>query len=237
MKITRTAEEPLRQCSYLPDRLSRMVYAEVSELSPEEYLQLIHQGWRRFGYWLFRPQCPSCRACEPIRIPVREFKPNRIQRRVIKENSSRLKLLVQAPQFDQERIDLYVAHHEYRKETRAWSAVDQRSALNSMMNFTESPLMIQEWDYYLDEKLVAVAYIDQLPDGYSGIYFYHSPEHRRLSLGNWICISMILRACELGFDYVYFGYYIKGNLSMEYKAAFVPNQILQDDGSWQYFKS
>ena len=70
---------------------------------------------------------------------------------------------------------------------------------------------------------------------YSGIYFYHSPKYRSLSLGNWICLSMIERAKELGYEYVYFGYYVKGSISMEYKAAFAPNEVLAD-GQWIPFR-
>lgn len=228
---------PLRQCDYLPEQKSQMAYAEVLELTPAEYLSLINQGWRRFGYWLFRPECPSCRACQPIRVPVREYKPNRSQRRIIKENSPLIKLVVGEPLTDETRVNLYLSHHLERAESRNWRPVDLESTLESILNFTVSPIPVQEWAYYLEDELVAIAYVDQLPDGYSGIYFYHSPAHRDLSLGNWICISMILRAKELGFPYVYFGYYVKGNISMEYKAAFAPNQILVEDGSWQDFRS
>ena len=233
----RKFEAPPRQCDYLPEQISKMVYAEVDELTPEQYLQLIHSGWRRFGYWLFRPECPSCRACQPIRVPVRDFKANRSQRRIIKQNAGVIKLVVGGPVIDDARIRLYVDHHEHHAETRGWRPSEEGTTVQSIRNFTESPLPIQEWAFYLQEELVAIAYVDQLPNGYSGIYFYHSPAHRKYSLGNWICISMIQRAQELGFDYVYFGYYIKGNISMEYKAAFAPNQILHDDGIWHDFIS
>jgi leucyl-tRNA---protein transferase len=228
-------QTPVRSCDYLPDRKSRMVFAEVDQLTSQEYLDLINQGWRRFGYWLFRPECPACRACEPIRVPVREYKPNRIQRRIIKKNSALLKLVIGQPEVDESRINLYVEHHNHHASTRGWHTTDEGSAVQSIMNFTVSPLPVQEWAYYLDGELVAIAYVDRLPDGFSGIYFYHSPAQARLSLGNWICISMLLKAQELNYDYVYFGYYVRGNISMEYKANFAPNQILQQDGSWQYF--
>lgn len=228
-------EAPVRRCDYLPTQKSRMVFAEVDQLTNQEYLDLINQGWRRFGYWLFRPECPDCRACEPIRVPVREYKPNRNQRRIIKRNGEILRLEIGKPNTDEARINLYVEHHNHHAETRGWRPTNPYSAVQSIMNFTISPLPVQEWAYYLADELVAIAYVDQLPDGFSGIYFYHSPSHSKLSLGNWICISMILKAQELNYDYIYFGYFVKGNISMEYKATFAPNQILQADGSWQYF--
>jgi leucyl-tRNA---protein transferase len=215
--------------------MSRMIFAEVDNLTSRDYLDLINQRWRRFGYWLFRPECPACQSCQPIRIPVHEYEPNRIQRRIIKRNRELVRLETGEPQIDDERIKLYIDHHDHRARTRGWRRTDAGNALQSILNFTVSPLPVQEWAYYLGEELVAIAYVDQLPDGYSGIYFYHAPAQSRFSLGNWICISMILTAKERGLDYVYFGYYVEGNISMEYKANFAPNQILQADGSWQYF--
>lgn len=229
---------PLRRCDYLPEQKSKMVYAEiVDEIDSSDYLELINGRWRRFGYYLFRPECPSCNACQPIRVPVRDYKPNRSQRRIIKKNADEIRLVVGEPIIDDARVKLYVDHHQHHASTRGWHPVreSEESIVQSILQFIVSPLPVQEWAYYLGNELVAIAYVDQLPDGYSGIYFYYSPEHRDYSLGNWICISMIERAKELGFDYIYFGYYIAGNISMEYKAAFTPNQLLGEDGDWKLF--
>lgn len=271
----RRYKAPLRQCEYLPDRDAAMVYAEVESLTESEYLALINKRWRRFGYWLFRPECSSCKACQPIRVPVKNFRANRIQRRIARKNQALLRLEVGMPVLDTARVDLYIAHHLERSESRGWRPVDESNAVENILNFSMSPLPVQEWAYYLrkplqeefenphdatledlriDEigveknigssgetqdgfidELVAVSYVDQLPDGFSGIYFYHSPKYRSLSLGNWICLSMIEMAKELGYDYVYFGYYVKGSISMEYKAAFAPNEVLVD-GQWIPFR-
>ena len=235
MKYQRFVTPPHR-CDYLPDKMSCMAFAEVKNLSAQEYLQMINQRWRRFGFWLFRPECPDCKACQPIRVPVTEYKPNRNQRRIIKKNSEIIQIEITGPSVDEARINLFVDHHNHHARTRGWRTTDPEAACQSILNFTISPLPVQEWSYYLGEELVAVAYVDKLPDGFSGIYFYHAPAYASFSLGTWICISMLLKAQELNLDYVYLGYYVGGNISMEYKANFVPNQILQEDGNWQYFK-
>src|SRR5690349_7512393 len=133
MKLHRF-EAPIRRCDYLPDKKSRMVYAEVDKLSKEEYLELINRRWRRFGYWLFRPECPSCQACQPIRVPVREYKPNRSQRRIIKTNSKLLKLVIGEPRTDEARINLYVDHHQHHSTTRGWRQTDIESALQGILS-------------------------------------------------------------------------------------------------------
>ena len=226
---------PVSQCAYLPEQEWRLTYASIDELSQDEFHKLLNSGWRRFGNLLFRPACPSCKACQPLRVPVAEFKPNRSQRRMAKLNTGVVKLKVADPIVDDARVDLYLAHHHFHTETRGWPEQETDEAINSMFNFIEGPFAIEEWSYYIDDQLVAVAYVDVLKDGFSGIYFFHSPAHRQYSLGNWICFTMIERAKELGLPYIYFGYYVKGSISMEYKASFQPNEILVADYTWEKF--
>ncbi|MGL4422815.1 MAG: arginyltransferase, partial [Gemmataceae bacterium] len=74
------------QCSYLPDRSSQLEYVRVAELTAAEYEKLMNRGWRRFGHYLFRPICQHCQLCQPLRIDVPLFQPNRSQRRAIAAN-------------------------------------------------------------------------------------------------------------------------------------------------------
>ena len=68
-------------CGYLPDERWSLEYEMVVNISAEEYAMRLRQGWRRFGAMLFRPQCPSCQACQSLRVDVAKFQPNRSQRR------------------------------------------------------------------------------------------------------------------------------------------------------------
>ena len=56
------------RCGYLPDRRWSLEHEYVAELSPEEYLQRMLEGWRRFGHMLFRPACEGCTACKALRV-------------------------------------------------------------------------------------------------------------------------------------------------------------------------
>src|ERR1700722_15259631 len=62
-------------CGYLPDQQWSLEYEYVAALTPGEYLQRLLDGWRRFGYMLFRPACETCRACQSLRVPVDHFRP------------------------------------------------------------------------------------------------------------------------------------------------------------------
>ncbi len=225
---------PRSQCPYLADQMWQLEYVEVAELNSEEYLALINQGWRRFGYMLFRPACGTCRACQPIRVSVERFKPNRNQRRVLKMNCD-VTMEIGEPHIYDDRVSLYIRHHEYRTETRQWPDHDPREAAYSIYNFVDSPTPVQEWAFYLGAELIGVMFIDELPDGFSGIYFFHAPEYRDRSLGNYMCLSLIAEAARRKLPHVYFGYYVAGCISMEYKAAFKPNQVLNAAGEWEDF--
>ena len=48
------------------------------------------RGDRRQGILLYRPDCPDCRACEPIRLDMQTFAPDRSQLRAFKAGARRL---------------------------------------------------------------------------------------------------------------------------------------------------
>lgn len=225
---------PATPCHYLPEQLWRLEYVLAEKLSRSQFGELVQKGWRRFGTILFRPRCPSCTACQPIRVVVDRFKPDRSQRRVHKANAE-TRIEIGAPRIDDERLSLYERHHRHHAEQKGWPEPESDRGVQHINSIVNGPLPVSEWAYYRDDRLVAISYIDNLADGFSGIYFFHDPEHRQLSLGNWICLSLIEEAARQKLPYVYLGYYISGCRSMEYKGKFAPNQVLSADGGWVEF--
>ena len=78
--------------------------------------------------------------------------------------------------------------------------------------------------------------MDDLPTGLSAIYFFYDPAERQRSPGTWNVLSLLDHAARRRPSHVYLGYYVAGCRSMEYKARFVPNQVLEADGAWHDFR-
>jgi arginine-tRNA-protein transferase len=218
------------RCQYLSDQQWRFEYEIVASATASEYGDRLRNGWRRFGYSLFRPVCDACTRCQSVRVPVAGFSPDRSQRRARKANRDTL-LLVTEPSESLEKRQLFDEFHAYQHESKGWS--HGSSDYHEM--FVANPLPTEEWCYRVDGRLVGVGYVDRVPDGLSLIYFFHDPRSRDRSLGTFNILTAIDVARAAGLPYVYLGYYVDGCRSLEYKGRFRPNEALRPDGSWQTF--
>jgi arginine-tRNA-protein transferase len=203
----------------------------VGELDPVEYGGIVEQGWRKFGMSVFKPNCIGCRECQSLRIPVATFTPNRSQKRALAANPD-LRLEIGRGHLTPEKLDLYDRFHSYREQTRHWPAHERDNGQHYIESFLEGPCPPEEWRYYLGRELVAVGYVDRIPNALSDVYFFYAPEHRNRSLGIVNVLKTIENAKSHGLDYVYLGYYVRGCQSVEYKAGFRPNQVRTEDGAW-----
>ncbi len=223
-------------CGYLPDRKWSLRYEIVGNLEPAEYLDLMNQGWRRFGFALFRPACPSCTACTPIRVEVAKFRPSATQKRVARQNLGQVTLRIGEPEVTRSKLRLYDRFHEFQSDFKGWPEKGPESPYNYAESFVENPFPVEEWCYFLDDRLVGVGYVDAVPGALSAIYFFYDPAVRDRSLGVWNVLSIIESARERGLEYVYLGLYVEGCRSLEYKAKYRPNEILDPaDGQWKPF--
>jgi arginine-tRNA-protein transferase len=221
------------RCGYLPDRLWSLEYELMSEITAAEYGERMVRGWRRFGAMLFRPRCARCTACQPIRVCVDSFRPNRSQRRAWKVNDGQIELRVGTPSATRAKLNLYDRYHAFQADAKGWPQHPARDAAAYVSSFVNNPFPTQEWCYFLDGGLVGVGYVDNLPVGLSGIYFFYDPALRERSLGTWNVLKLIEATAQRRLPHLYLGYYVAGCRSMAYKKGFIPNQILGADGTWQ----
>ena len=84
-------------------------------------------------------------------------------------------------------------------------------------------LFINLWH---EDKLVAVAVTDVLPNALSAIYTFFDPDYEHYSLGSFSLLNQIEACKTLNKDYLYLGYQIDGCQKMNYKTKFKPYQRL-----------
>jgi arginyl-tRNA--protein-N-Asp/Glu arginylyltransferase len=235
MQTLFTFTSPPDQCGYLPDQRWQLRYEVVGSLTPAEYVDRLRAGWRRFGFSLFRPECPECSRCRTLRVGVANFRPSESQRRAWKANAD-VRVTVRPPCVEQDKLDLYDRYHAFQAAFKGWPEHAAETAGDYLESFVHNPFVTQEWCYHVGDRLVGVGYVDHLPVGLSAIYFFYDPDERRRSLGTFNVLSVIAAARRQRLPHVYLGYYVKGCRSLEYKAKYRPNEVLDPaSGTWQPF--
>ena len=213
------------QCPYFDNKKACTKYRYVSECSTETCEKSIENGWRRFGKLFFMPMCQDCTACKSVRIVVADFKPSRSMRRTWQKNQD-IKIKMTRPKLSQEHLSLYKAYHQFMHYKKAWKKeranfTDYFNAfINGYHNFG------YEFSYYLEEKLVAVALFDLTGQSLSAVYCYYDPNLRHRGLGTFSILNQVFYAKSQNIPFVYLGYWIKDNLSLNYKANFSPLEVL-----------
>lgn len=204
-------------CAYLPERTQVNEYFFADGLRAHELTALLSRGWRKFGIYFFRPACPHCRACTPLRVPVSAFQPSRSQRRVWRTGAD--VLVTFGPlRYEPALFDLYQRHSALRFAQHA-----DFEDFAAQLHTPSCPTLLSR--YELGGALVGAGYLDQGSDGLSSVYFVFDPHQARLSLGILSVLREIEETRRLGLDYYYLGYVVPGCARMAYKASFRPHQL------------
>jgi arginyl-tRNA--protein-N-Asp/Glu arginylyltransferase len=216
-------------CSYLPDQQMKSRYFLASEIDGTTYQAFMDAGFRRSGEMIYQPVCRGCRACLPLRVPVRQFMMNKSQRRSLKRNDD-LQISRGRPKYSLEKYRLYC---RYQREWHARSTSDT-SAMDFKQFLYESPTQTVEFEYRNPEgTLLAVGICDMAPTFLSSVYFYFEPGESKRGLGTFGALHELRTALELSIPHYYLGYWVKGCRAMEYKANFQPCEVLYPDGKWR----
>lgn len=208
-------------CPYLPDQKMVYEYFFAGELSEQELDWFLSRGWRKFGHYFFRPACPHCQACTPIRIDVQNFKPSRSQKRVLRKCKD-VQVDFGPLRYQRQLFNLYRDHsrHRFQQEARFTDFVIH-------FHSPACPGLLAR--YWLDKQLVAAGYLDQAQTALNSIYFVFDPEFSHLSLGIYGALREIEYTQSLGLAHYHLGYWTPGCARMDYKAGFVPHQLY----SWE----
>ena len=220
-------------CPYLPDRVERKLFTRLTgepATDAEINATLTRAGFRRSHDIVYRPACPNCNACVPVRVPVRNFRPSRSLKRIAAANRA-LMLETVGTEVTSEQYRLFMAYQTARHPDSDMARM-ARTEFHNMLHEGEADTHI----YQLrkdDGALIGGVITDHVNDGLSAVYSFFDPAEKRRSLGAQLILSLIGEAQRRNLSYVYLGYWISASRKMAYKARFRPLQALGPQG-WDW---
>ncbi len=217
-------------CPYIDGQMERKVVTDLSgENSDDLYARLSRAGFRRSHGLAYRPACPTCQSCVPVRIDADGFQWSKSFRRTRRANKDLFATdLGTVATGEQYRLFYRYQHSRHGGgEMAAMSFNDYRA----MVEDTPVETRIVE---FRDPAgaLVGAMLCDRMEDSFSAVYSFFEPELVSRSLGTFMVLWLVERAVELGLSHVYLGYWIDGSNKMSYKARFQPLEQLLDN-SWR----
>lgn len=212
-------------CPYIEGRKWCFNYFFALDVTAEDLDIILSRGWRKFGMYYFKPACKECRECIPIRVKTDELTPSKSQRRALKECRN-IRVEFNDMEYRNEIFEIYKDHsyHRFNKES------DEEDFQSSF--YTKSCPAIQS-EYYIEDKLAGVGFLDLSSNALSSIYFIYKNEFTKYGLGTFSALKESEYALSLGLKYYYLGYYIENNSSMAYKNKFHINEKMDwATGEW-----
>jgi arginyl-tRNA--protein-N-Asp/Glu arginylyltransferase len=219
---------PEHPCSYLAERQAVTIFADPEfNKDTRLYTVLSRYGFRRSGQHIYRPRCPSCEACVPVRVPVRDFVARRSQRRAWRRNQD-LRVAPRLPVFNEEHFALYQRYLESRHKGGGMDDPTPKQYMEFLTCAWSDTVFYELW---LGKDLLGVTVADRLEDGFSAVYTFFDPATADRSLGVFAILWQIAEACRLGMEWVYLGYWIEQSAKMRYKTEYQPLEYFRQ-GRW-----
>ncbi len=219
-------------CSYLAGQTAQSLTATPPNLvNADIYNHLIKHGFRRSGNFAYRPHCPNCQACISIRVLLKDFTPNRSQKRAFKQHQ-RLTVRVLPIHYNETHFALYSAYIKARHADGQDNPANQseKEQYHSFLCQSHVDSVLLEFSEHDQIKMVSV--VDMIDDGVSAVYTFFDTTETKASLGTYNILWQIEWAKSLNLPYLYLGYWIEDSKKMAYKQNFQPQEMLINN-NWQ----
>lgn len=210
-------------CVYLPDRTANLPLVLPSQMLSEQAIDdALEAGMRRSGYFLYYTDCPSCRACEPTRLKVSEFKWTDSWRRIRNRGDKTIQVSIGRPEATPEKVELFNRHRNERGLSESGMSYQVEDYVGFLVE--SSGAWTYELLFYEAERLIAVSIVDCGRSSISAVYTYFDPEFSKYSLGTYSILKQIEYCLATGREYLYLGLFVAENKHLSYKSRFLPQQ-------------
>lgn len=229
----RVVWDQLEECPYRSGQVARLpLRMPIGIVSGEGFDRVLDEGERRSGRMIYRTQCPACDACEPLRVPVSDFRATPSQRRVWRRNEGEVRVEVGRPELTWDRLHLYNRH----KQERGLATRDEPLGAQGYRNWlVDTCTDTREVRYYAGTKLVAVSIVDFGRRSASSVYHYFDPDEGKRGLGVYSVMKELALCAEAGLEWYYLGFYVEDCRHLSYKAGYWPHER-RVDGAWRRFE-
>ncbi|WP_338366634.1 arginyltransferase [uncultured Pseudoalteromonas sp.] len=208
-------------CSYLPDRQEQLlVILDPSCYSTHKFEMLLSLGFRRSGNQIYRPHCPSCNACNSVRVLAQEFIPSKSQKRKL----NKVKANFDVKYSQAKREEYYPLYSKYISMRHSDGTMFPPNVEQFQSFLFCSWLEITFIELWHQGNLVAVAVTDCMDNSVSAIYTFFDPDFEHYSLGTVMILQQLEFAKQQNKEFVYLGYQIDECTKMKYKTQFLPAQ-------------
>jgi arginine-tRNA-protein transferase len=214
-------------CPYLDGRTEQRIVTPFFAGDDAVFFDGLNQaGFRRSHGFLYRPACPGCQACIPVRVPVQRFVWTRRFRKVWGKNTGITAERRPATATD-EQYALFKSYLHARHDDGGMARMSREDYRELVENAPSDTFVVE---FRRGGVLAAVALSDQLLSGLSGVYKFFAPDLEKQSPGTFVILWHIVEAARLGLPFVYLGYWIEHSRKMRYKAQFQPIEQLGPSG-------
>ena len=219
------------KCPYFGDgRVRENLSFIAREVSEDTYERLLAFGWRRCGALFYKPLCPGCQDCRPLRVDSALFHLDRSQKRCLKRNCE-MSISIGEPFDSDEDFELFTRYCKARHGEGSQRREEFRLFL------AEPPLPSIAIRHRLQKngRLVCVAWTDILPNSLSAVYTAFDPDLPKLGLGVFSILVQLQLCRQMSRRYLQIGFYIKDCRKMSYKRNYMPCQAPDENGEWESF--
>ncbi len=215
-------------CGYQEGQQAQSLIAAPQHLiDTGSYDQLIRQGFRRSGNFVYRPHCAHCNACVPVRLPVATFQPSRSQRRAWSQHQNLTARVIEM-QFLEEHYCLYHAYQLARHLNGGMDMDDDSQYRDFLLQSNVDTVLVE---FRENGRLCMVSVVDCVADGLSAVYTFYDCTVPRAAFGTYNVLWLAEWCRSLELPCLYLGYWIAANRKMSYKNNFRPLQGFLD-GEW-----